>query len=97
MPILAYWLMQDEALLEQSLIGMQAKVDEDQSSNGGNLQIRSYLHMALITAAQGDAEETERLVRRWHRLAPADEADFGQLRRESCRILAMVKATDAVV
>ncbi len=55
------------------------------------------LDMALLTAAEGNTAETERLIRRWRRGAAEDIAEQAHARHHTCRILEMARATAAAV
>ena len=53
--------------------------------------------MAIVTAAEGNTEETERLIRRWRHEAENDLASLSNLLHYSCQILGMAGATAAAV
>ena len=57
----------------------------------------AYLARAYISAAEGDAPETKRLVRTWFRAAMQDLAERLILRHHACRALGMAAATSAAV
>lgn len=56
-----------------------------------------YLAMALVAAAEGSREETERLVRTWLREATQDLAELANHRHYACRALGMAAAASAAV
>ena len=53
--------------------------------------------MALVTAAEGNTEETERLIRRWRRGAAEDLAELVNVQHRACEVLGIAKATTAAV
>ena len=53
--------------------------------------------MAFVTGAEGNTEETERLVRIWLREATRDLAELAGRRHYACRALGMDAAVSAAV
>jgi hypothetical protein len=53
--------------------------------------------MALLTAAEGKTEETERLIRRWRRDAVDDKTEVAAFRHLTCRMLGMAHATTSAI
>lgn len=56
-----------------------------------------YLAMALVSAAEANRSETERLIRIWQREATPDLAELYKLRHYACRALGMSGAAAAAV
>ena len=53
--------------------------------------------MALVTAAEGNREETELLIRRWRRGSVGDETERAAVHHFICRLYGMVAATEQAV
>ncbi|MGK2924213.1 MAG: winged helix-turn-helix domain-containing protein [Lysobacterales bacterium] len=56
-----------------------------------------YLALAFVTAAEGNADESERLVRAWQREAARDLAELAVKRHHACRALGLAVAASAAV
>jgi len=95
--ILTQWFKEDQAQLGESLAQARSKIEQSQDENGDFVWFDLNLQMALVTASEGKREETERLVRRWERLAVQDKIVYAVSRHRACRILGSVKATNAAV
>jgi TolB-like protein/tetratricopeptide (TPR) repeat protein len=95
--IVTYWFMQRSDRLAELLTQARTDIDKDRDSDGGFPGYGAYLDIALVTAAEGNTEETERFVRRWQRGAAEDLAELANTRHHACRILGMARATTAAV
>jgi len=95
--ILTYWLLNEQTQLQELVANARGFLENRMDANGDFERVPLYLQMALVTAAEGDAEETLRLVRRWDRLVSTDRAERVHSKDTSCQILGMVKATTAAV
>ncbi len=95
--IVTYWIMgRDDKL--KAVIG-EAREDLEKSRNAdGDFRNRiTYGLMALLTAAEGKTEETERLIRRWRRDAVDDKTEVAAFRHLTCRMLGMAHATTSAI
>jgi TolB-like protein/Tfp pilus assembly protein PilF len=95
--IVTYWFMQRSERLVEVLAEARTIIDEGRNSNGDFRHWSANLDMALVTAAEGDTEETERLIRRWRRGATGDLAELVGTRHHTCQVLGMAGATAAAV
>jgi TolB-like protein len=95
--IVTYWFMQRSNRLAEVLIQARAPLDKIRNSDGDFRNRNANLDMALVTAAEGNTEETELLIRRWRRGVTEDLTDLAYRRHESCRLLGMAGATAAAV
>jgi TolB-like protein len=67
--IIVYWFLKQNDRLAEILGEARVTLEEGRSANGDFSGLRAILSMALVTAAEGDRTETERLIRRWQRPA----------------------------
>ncbi len=95
--IVTYWFMQRSNRLAELLTQARTDFDKDRQSDGKVPHYSVYLDIALVTAAEGNTEETERLIRRWRRRAAEDLAELANVRHHACRVLGMARATTAAV
>jgi len=95
--IVTFWFMQRSDRLKEVLAEARTIIDTGRQSAGAFLDWKVNLDMALVTAAEGNTGETERLVRRWRRGAAQDFAELAYRRHDSCRTLGMAGATAAAV
>jgi TolB-like protein len=95
--IVTYWFLQRSDRLAELLTQARTMLDKSRDSDGDFRHRNMILDMALVTATEGNTEETERLVRRWRRETTEDLADLAYRRHESCRLLGMAGATAAAV
>jgi len=95
--IVTYWFMQRSSRLAEVLTQARTDFDKDRHSTGNFPHYSVYLDIALVTAAEGNTEETERLIRRWRRGAAEDLAELVYVRHHACRVLGMARATTAAV
>ncbi len=96
-PVLTFWFMQRSNRLAELLIQARTILDKGRNSDGDFGQYRLNLDMALVTAAEGNTEQTERLIRRWRRGVAKDLAELAYTRHHSCRVLGMARATVGAV
>ena len=95
--IVTYWFMQRSNRLAEVLIQARALLDKIRNSDGDFRNRNANLNMALVTAAEGNTEETELLIRRWRRGVTEDLTDLAYIRHHACRVLGMARATAAAV
>jgi hypothetical protein len=95
--IVTYWFMQRSDRLAELRTQARTDIDKDRDSDGGFPGWNVYLDIALVTAAEGNTEETERFVRRWRRGVAEDLAELAKTRHHACRVLGMAGATAAAV
>jgi tetratricopeptide (TPR) repeat protein len=95
--IVTFWFKQRSDRLKEVLAEARTIIDTGRQSAGAFLDWKVNLDMALVTAAEGNTGETERLVRRWRRGAAQDLAELAYRRHDSCRTLGMAGATAAAV
>ena len=95
--IYTHWLMKDDERIAQELPQWLAQLEKDRTDSGSFYRPQSYLSQALLYGIEGNAEEAERLIKRWFRLQPIDWAEKSVVQHEACRILGMIGATQAAV
>ena len=95
--IITYWLLQNTDRLDQLLIEARNKLDTARDSDGNYIDKNQNLTEAFVSAAEGNRQETERLVRAWMRHAGEDLAELATKRHFSCRALGMAGATAAAI
>jgi TolB-like protein len=95
--IITNWFMQRSNRLAELLTQARTDFDKDRDSDGNSPHYSVYLDIALVTAAEGNTEETERLIRRWRRGAAEDLAELVNIRHYACQVLGIAKATTAAV
>lgn len=95
--IFTYWLLQDYGFLARALPQWQAKLAGDRDDSGEFRRHQSYIAAAMLAGIQGNSDEAEQLVQRWHRQAPVDRAMRIVLLQDTCRVLGMIAATHAAV
>jgi hypothetical protein len=95
--IVTSWHMKRDDRLKGLLAQARTLLDQKRNSDGDFRHSSVNFDMAIVTAAEGDTEETEHLVRRWRRGVDADLAELAGGRHQSCRVLGMAGATAAVV
>lgn len=94
-PIITYMLLHNTGRLDQLLSHARNELDEARDVDGNYLDGNQNLTEAFVSAAEGNRQETERLVRVWMRLASEDLAELANMRHFSCRALGMAGATVA--
>jgi hypothetical protein len=97
--IITYGFLHARDQLAPLLIEARAKLDSEPESglNSWASGTNRNLALAFVTAAEGDTEEAERLVRVWLREASRDLAKLTVLRHQACRALGMAAASSAAV
>jgi TolB-like protein len=95
--LLIYWLQGDKESLGEALIEAREINERNKHPDGSLKNSGVLLDMALVAAAAGEREETERLIRRWHREAVADQAEIINGRQYACETLGMAAAAAAAV
>ena len=95
--IITYSLMQQSDRLAELLIQARSILEKNRNSDGDLHPGDLNLEMAFVTAAEGNAEETERLVQRWRLGAAKDLAELTNYRQYSCQALGIAGATAAAV
>ncbi len=95
--IITYWFMQRNNRLAELLIEARPGLEEILKAEGDFARSNIILDLALVTAAEGNTAETERLIRRWERKVAEDLAEMFGSRHRSCRILGMASSTQAAV
>lgn len=95
--IVTYWLLQRNDRLTKVLHDARTKLEKTRDADG---HFRSHLtnfSLALVTAAEGNREETELLIRRWRRGSGDDYTERTAVQRYVCQMLGMVRATTSAV
>jgi TolB-like protein len=95
--IVTYWFMQPSDRLPEVLAQARSNFDERRNAGVDFGYHGIILDMALVSAAEGNTEETERFVRRWRRGVVEDLAELAKTRHHSCRVLGMAGAPAAAV
>jgi TolB-like protein/Tfp pilus assembly protein PilF len=95
--IVTYWFLQESDRLTELLAEARTIIDEGRDADGNFRHYNSNLDMALVTAAEGNTKETERLIRRWRRGVAKDLAELANTRHLTCQLLGMAGATAAAV
>jgi hypothetical protein len=95
--IITYVFLNAQEQLAPLLIDTRAKLDSETESGPSYFDANRYLALAFVAAAEGNTEETERLVRVWLREASSDLAELANRRHYACRALGMAAAASAAV
>ncbi|MFT5139373.1 MAG: TolB-like protein [Lysobacterales bacterium] len=95
--ILTYWFMDDQSKLDELLPEARSYMESLKQDDGSFSNSASYLSLALVAAAEGNAEETLQLFRGWQELNRDDWAGRITQRDRACPLLGMVGATTAAV
>jgi hypothetical protein len=74
-----------------------AEFESETQDDSEYWRVNRYLVLAFVTAAEGNADEAERLVRAWQREAVADLAEFTMTRHYACRALGLAAAASTAV
>jgi len=94
--IITYWFLGDRDRLESITDQARKRLDSSRDAEG-NIPTNDWnYYLALLAAVEVNAEESERLIRRWFR----DETDFAGLslfRHTACQALGMAGASTAAV
>jgi hypothetical protein len=95
--IITYGLQDAPDRLAPLLSEARARLDREPESRVGYWGANRHLALAFFSAAEGSAEEAQRLVRLWFREATGDLAELANLRHYACRALGMAGAASAAV
>lgn len=95
--ILTYWLIKEDKLPTEGLRQWQSQLEADRDDSGDFRRAALYIGSAMLAGAQGNADESERLIQRFFRLDAIDWAERARSRHEACRVLGMIEATHAAV
>lgn len=91
------WLMNDVKSLSEDLPRWRPKLEKQRDDSGNAHWSKSNLGLALLAGAQGNAEESEQLIKGWLGPEQIDWAERNEFRHEACRVLGMIAATQAAV
>jgi hypothetical protein len=95
--VMTHWLLGQGEQLSEASNDFRAIVVEDPNSDGESGDMQTILDMALISAAEGNTDQTEQLIRRWRRAAAEDLAGLVTKRDQACRILGIAGLAAATV
>jgi TolB-like protein len=95
--IIAYWLLQRNDRLTEVLQEARTRLEKTRNADGEFMHSLTNFDMALVTAAEGNREETELLIRRWRRGSVGDETERAAVHHLVCRLFGMVAATEQAV
>ncbi len=95
--IITYWFLKEDQRLAERLSEARAEVEEKLKEYGDYTPNNILYDQALLAAAGGHAEETDRLLRLWNRYAAKDVAEEIYFKHQTCRVLGMAGATAAAV
>jgi hypothetical protein len=95
--IMSYWFLEKDEPLADLLGEAQAILERGRGAEGRFSSPDAMLSMALVSAAAGDREATERMVRRWQRAVENHWPPRVYRRHIACQILGMAGAADAAV
>lgn len=95
--IVTYFLSGQDDRLNDVLIESRAHVEKSLMSDGSFTHYDQYLDMLLVTAAEGNRDEAERMARRYQRGAAADLAQQALTQHYVCQALAMVGSVERAV
>lgn len=92
-----YWLMKDDELLKKELRHWQGQPKNARNDAGDFQPPQPYIELAIQAGVQGNADESEQWIQRWHLQQPIDWAERLVTRAEACRVLGMIAATRTAV
>jgi len=92
-----YWLMHQDEKLKVVIGEARARLEKSRNADGDFQHRLTYGAMALLTAVEGNTEETEILIRRWRRGAVNDKTEVAAVHHETCRMLGMAHATTSAI
>ena len=95
--IVTYWIMRRDDKLKAVIGEAREDLEKSRNANGDFRNRITYGLMALLTAAEGKTEETERLIRRWRREADDDKTEVAAFHHDTCRMLGMAHATTSAI
>lgn len=88
-----YYFLGKREELKLASSQMRSLIDSRRAPDGSIRILSTILDLALVEAAEGNADEAMRLVRHWRRSESADLAGLIERRSMSCGILGMAGAT----
>jgi TolB-like protein len=95
--IVTYRFLDANDRLGQRVAEVRTRLEQNRDAGQRMFEVNQNLAMAVVTAAEGNTDETRRFSRIWLREAPADQAELARRRQIACRALGMAGATaDAV-
>lgn len=92
-----YWLLQDKDKLDPYLARIRAELSDERKLQAAYLVADRLLALAFVSAAEGNGEETRRLIRAWQREINNDLANFSVKWHHACRALGMAGASEDAV
>lgn len=95
--IITAWFTSNQEVLAGLLTAKRAFLEQSRDSNGEFINYGTNLELALIAAAEGKAEEAERLIRMVLREARKDMTDQAAMLASACQVLGMAGAASAAV
>ena len=95
--IMSYWFLEQDEPLAEVLREARAILDLGRSADGSFSDPSEMISMALVSAAEGNRKETERLIRRWRRAVESVWPQRTYRKHLACQALGMAGAAEAVV
>jgi TolB-like protein len=95
--IITYWALGQDDRLAEAVNRARTHLDKSRTADGSFKYSAMYFEIALVTAAEGDAEKTEQHYRRLLRVFADKAADFAMSRTFACQALGMAGAAAAAV
>jgi len=95
--IVTNFFLQDRERLANALAEARAAMEKSEDADGDFSDPDAIFSMAFITAAEGNATETERLMSRWWLATEHDRTRQAMEHDQACRALGMAGATAAAV
>ncbi|NHA13954.1 winged helix-turn-helix domain-containing protein [Thioalkalivibrio sp. XN279] len=95
--VITYWLQHGFDPTHPLAAETRARLQAGQDTGLGGFSGNAYLARALLAAAEGRKDESERLTRTWLRAANDDLAELVMQRHYACRALGMAAAVAAAV
>ncbi|WP_162300114.1 winged helix-turn-helix domain-containing protein [Kineobactrum sediminis] len=95
--LITTWFQGEKNSNAALLLEMQGTMAKEWKPGAPSFEANADLVIAMVTAATGKREETERLVRSWLREASRDVAELVNQRHYACRALAIVEAVAAAL
>ncbi len=95
--IITYWLLEQEDRLAERLEAARTILAAGRDADGNFGRSSQMISMALVSAAGGNREDTERLIRDWLRSVETDWPQRAYRRHLACQILGVAGATTQAV
>jgi TolB-like protein len=95
--IMSHWFLEHDESLAELLEAARATLERGRDADSRFSDPSQMLSMALVLAAEGNRDETERTVRRWLRAVETHWPPRVYRRDLACQILGMAGATAAAV